>query len=369
MENKVKVLYFVDRMLRGGIQTFVIENLKHIDKTNLQIDFLLLDDGEVYELEQELRDLGSTVYKLERIWLRKPKDFVKYCMALNQFFKEHHDYKVVHMHSSSKNFMVLKMAKKYGIKVRVAHSHNIDFQSKNKLKILIGNLFKKPLKKYATHYFACSELAGKWLFGNEEVKVIHNAVDYEKFKFNENRRNELRKELGIEDKLVIGNVGRFTNQKNHTFLIDIFNEIHKQNENTVLMLVGTGGKEKEIKKKVKDFGLQNDVLFLGFKNNVNEYMWTMDCFVFPSVFEGLGLVLIEAQATGMKCFTSKGVVPKEAQVSKLLEYISLKKSVKEWTEMILNSDLERKDIKQDLENKKYLIEQTAEELGKFYLGV
>lgn len=369
MENKVKVLYFVDRMLRGGIQTFVIENLKHMDKTNLQIDFLLLDDGKTYDMEEELKNLGSTIYKLDGIWLRKPRDFIKYCRALKQFFKEHHDYKVVHMHSSSKNFMVLKIAKKYGIKIRVAHSHNIDFQSKNKLKILVGNCFKKPLKKYATHYFACSELAGKWLFGNEEVKVIHNAVDYEKFKFNENGRNELRKELGIEDKLVIGNVGRFTNQKNHTFLIDIFNEIHKQRKNAVLMLVGTGEKEEEIKKKVEDLGLQNDVLFLGFKNNVNEYMWTMDFFVFPSVFEGLGLVLIEAQATGMKCFTSKDVVPKEAQVSELLKYISLERSAKEWTEIILNSDLERKDIRQDLEDRKYLIEQTAEELGKFYLGV
>lgn len=369
MESKVKVLYFVDRMLRGGIQTFVIENLKHMDKKNLQIDFLLLDDGKVYELEEELRNLGSTVYKLEGIWLKAPWDFVKYCRAIDKFFKEHHDYKVVHMHSSSKNFMVLKKAKQYGIKIRVAHSHNIDFQSKNKFKIIIGNLFKRPLKKYATHYFACSKLAGEWLFGNEKVTVIHNAVDYKKFKFNEMKRNELRKELGIENKLVIGNVGRFTNQKNHTFLIDIFEEIHKQNKNAVLMLVGNGEKEEEIRKKVEHLELQNNVLFLGFKNNVNEYMWTMDCFVFPSVFEGLGLVLIEAQAIGMKCFTSKDVVPKEAQVSELLEYISLEKTAKEWAEIILKKDLTRIDIKQDLEDKKYLIEQTAEELEKFYLGV
>lgn len=368
MEGKVKVLYFVDRMLRGGIQTFVVENLKYMDKTNLQIDFLLLDDGEVYELEEKLRNLGSTVYKLEGIWLRRPWDFVKYCKALDDFFREHYDYKVVHMHSSSKNFMVLKKAKKYGIGVRIAHSHNINFQSKNKIKTLIGDIFKKPLKKYATDYFACSKLAGKWLFGDEKVKIIHNAVDYEKFKFNENKRNELRKALGIENRLVIGNVGRFTDQKNHDFLIDIFGEIHKKNKNAVLMLVGTGEKQEKIRKRVEQLGLQKDVLFLGFKNNVNEYMWAMDCFVFPSIFEGLGLVLIEAQATGMKCFTSKGVVPEEAKVSNLLEYISLEKSAKQWAELIMGSDLRREEIKQELEKEEYLIEQTAKELEKFYLG-
>lgn len=368
MENPVKVLYFVDRMLRGGIQTFVLENLKHMDNSKVQIDFLLLDDGNTYELEEDLRKLGSNVYKLEGVWIRKLWDFVKYCKALDEFFKVHHDYKVVHLHSSSKNFMVLKKAKKYGIGVRIAHSHNIGFQSKNKLKIMLGDIFKKPLRKYASDYFACSQLAGEWLFGDEKVTVIHNAVDYEKFKFNEKRRNELRKELGLEGKFVVGNVGRFTNQKNHEFLIDIFDEIHKRNKNAVLVLVGTGEKEQKIKEKVQKLGLDKNVLFLGFQNNVNEYMWIMDCFVFPSVFEGLGLVLIEAQATGMKCFTSKDVVPEEAKVSELLEYVSLEKTAEEWAEVILNSNFERKDIRNELENKGYLIEQTAHQLESFYLG-
>lgn len=373
MSEKVKVLYFVDRMLRGGIQTFVIENMKHMDRDKVQIDYLLLDDGVKYELEDTLKEMGSNVYKLNGVWLRKPTDYFNYFKKIDSFFKEHHDYKVVHLHSSSKNFYVLKSAKKYGIPVRIAHSHNIGFQSKSKLQIMIGNLCKPLLKKYATDYFACSEIAGEWLFGKKEVqknnvKVIHNAVDLQKFKFNEDTRNKIRKELGIEDKLVIGHVGRFTTQKNHTFLIDIFNEIHKKNSNSVLMLVGTGEKEAEIHEKVKNLGLEENVLFVGFKNNVNEYMWAMDLFVFPSLFEGLGLVLIEAQATGMKCFTSKDVVPEEAKVSSLLQYISLNDSAKLWADEIIKNKVVRNNKYKDIKEKGYDICDTGKELEEFYIN-
>lgn len=373
MSEKVRVLYFVDRMLRGGIQTFVIENMKHMDREKVQIDYLLLDDGVHYDLEDTLKEMGSKVYKLRDIWLRKPTDYFKYFRAVDDFFKEHHDYKVVHLHSSSKNFYVLKSAKKYDIPVRIAHSHNIGFQSKNKIQILIGNLCKPLLRKYATDYFACSEIAGKWLFGKKvvekgKVKIIHNAVDLDKYKFNEEKRNELREKLNIQDKFVVGHVGRFTNQKNHTFLIDIFNEIHKERPNSVLMLVGSGEKEKEIHEKVNMLGLTKNVLFIGFQNNVNEYMWAMDVFVFPSLYEGLGLVLIEAQATGMKCYTSKDVVPKEAKITELLEYISVNESSDAWAMQILEKDNKRMDKCEEIRTKKYDIYSTGKELEEFYIS-
>lgn len=372
MNHKVKVLYFVDRMLRGGIQTFVIENMKHINREKVQIDYLLLDDGVKYELEETLKKLGSNVYKLKGAWLKKPTDYYNYVKKINEFFSEHHDYNVVHLHSSSKNFYVLKVAKKYNIPVRIAHSHNIGFQSKSKLQIILGNICKPLLKKYATHYFACSEMAGRWLFGKNEVnngnvEIIHNAIDLKKFKFNKDKSEELRKKLNIENKIVMGHVGRFTAQKNHTFLIDVFYEFHKKNNNSVLMLVGTGKKEKEIHNKVDTLGLTDSVIFIGYKNNVNEYMWAMDVFVFPSIFEGLGLVLIEAQAAGLKCFTSKDVVPKEAKVSNLLEYISLKNSSKIWADIILKTDLEKKNVISEIKNRGYSIEFTAKKLERFYM--
>lgn len=369
MEQPVKVLYFVDRLLTGGIQKFVYEHAKHMDFSKVQIDFLVLDDGNDYELEEEVKKLGCTLYKLKGIWIKKNGDFIQYHKALNQFFKEHHDYKVVHMHSSSKNFMVLKMAKKYGIDVRIAHSHNIGFQSKNKMKILMGDLFKKPLKKYATHYFACSKLAGKWLFGKSEVKIIHNAVDYQKFKFNQTKRDELRKELGLENKLVIGNVGRFSNQKNHTFLVDIFHEIHKQNEDAILMLVGIGEKEQEIRDKVKTLELMDCVKFMGFCKNTNELFWCMDVFLLPSLYEGLPIVGVEAQCTGLPCFMSKDVITDEVKIAENVRFIGLEKSPKEWAEIILSSDLSRRDTYEELKDAGYFIEQTVEELQKFYREV
>ena len=373
MEKKVKVLYFVDRMLRGGIQTFVLENIKHMDKNKIQIDFLLLDDGKEYELENDLRTLGCNIYKLKGMWIRKITDFIKYNRALEQFFKEHHDYKVVHLHSSSKNYLVLKKAKKYGIPERISHSHNIDFQTKNIIKKSFGNLFKIPLRKYSTKCLACSEDAGKWLFGNKIVQsdkfmVIHNAIDLEKFRYNESIREKVREELGIaNDCLVLGHVGRYTNQKNHEFLIDIFNEIHKQKSNSKLLLVGTGENENKIKEKVNNLNLNEKVIFLGFKNNVNDYMFAMDLFVFPSKFEGLGIVLIEAQATGMKCYTSKYVVPKEAKVSELLEFIDLKEGAKVWADKILNDSTERNNQCEKIKDNGYDINVISEKLMEVYI--
>lgn len=374
MSEKVKVLYFVDRLLRGGIQTFVYENIKHMDRNKVQIDFLLLDDGNKYEMEDDLKELGCNIYKLKGMWINKVTDFFKYGKMLDEFFSKNNDYKVVHLHSSSKNYLVLKYAKKYNIKVRIAHSHNIDFQTKNILKKLMGDFLKIPLKRYATDYFACSEIAGEWLFGkkivkSDKFKVVHNAVDLEKFKFNNEIREKIRKELNVDsDTLLIGHVGRFTQQKNHDFLIDIFNEIHKINQNTKLLLIGTGIKENEIKEKVKSLNLQDSVIFEGFKTNVDEYMFAMDIFLFPSKFEGLGLVLIEAQATGLPCYTSKDVVPTEAKVSNLLEFISLADSSVEWAKIIFTNTNKRLDCSDSIKAANYDILQTSNFLYKVYLN-
>lgn len=373
MSEKVKVLYFVDRMLRGGIQTFVLENIKHMNRSKVQIDFLLLDDGNEYELEEELKSLGCEIYKLKGMWIRKITDFFKYDKMLDKFFKEHNDYKVVHLHSSSKNYMVLKKAKKYGVPVRIAHSHNIGFQSKSKMQILLGNVLKPFLKYYSTDFFACSEIAGQWLFGKniinaDNFNVVHNAVDLERFKFDENVRKKIRNELNISDNtLLIGHVGRFSNQKNHGFLIDVFKEVNNRIPNSKLLLIGVGEKEAFIREKVKCLNIENDVIFAGFRNNVNEYMCAMDKFVFPSLYEGLGLVLIEAQATGMKCFTSKDVVPQEAKVSSLLEFIYLNNNAVEWSEKILDSSCERVDVFNQIKRFGYDICDTADELEKFYM--
>ena len=373
MENeKVKVLYFVDRLRHGGIQQLILEILKHMDKEKVQIDLVVFDDGETYPLEEEVKKLGINFYKLDG-WIKSPFSYIKQKKVMDKFYKEHHDYKVVHLHSSSKNFFVLREAKKYGIPVRIAHSHNIGFQTKNKVKILIGNILKNALIKNSTNYFACSKLAGEWLFGDEitksdKFKVIHNAVEYDKFKFNSEVRQNIRKELNISDDCILfGNVGRFTNQKNHTFLIDIFNEIHKLNANTKLILIGIGEKEEEIKQKVKDLEIEKDVIFAGFRKNVNEFMSVMDAFLMPSLYEGLPVVGVEAQAAGLPCFMSKDVITDEVKITSGVHFIPLEKSAKKWAEEILNSDLERKNTEEELKEAGYFIDDMARSLAEYYI--
>ena len=369
----VKVLYFVDRMLRGGIQSLVIDWVSRFDKNKIHVDFLLLDDGKEYELEQTLKELGCTVYKLKGIWVKTPIDFIKYKYAVKNFFKEHHDYKVVHMHSSSKNYMILKYAKEYGIPIRIAHSHNIDFQTKNPLKKLIGNLFKKPLIKYATDYFACSKIAGEWLFGKDIVesdkfRVIHNAIDYDKFKYNESSRKETRKEFFVKNnEILFGNVGRFSNQKNHIFLLRIFNEIFKINSDVKLILVGQGENESLIKNEIDNLGLKNNVIIAGFRNDVNKIMQGIDVLLMPSVHEGLPVVGIEAQAAGIPCFMSKDVITNEVKISESVHFISLSKDESFWAKTILNSNLKRMDNKTCLKSAGYFIEDVVDLLEKKYM--
>lgn len=367
-----KVLYFIDRMLYGGIQGLAINWISRFDKNKIKVDVLLLDDGKKYELEDNLKELGCNVYKLNNIWVKTPIDFVKEAKALDSFFRQHHDYKVIHFHSSSKNYLVLKYAKKYGIPVRIAHSHNIDFQTKNPIKKLYGNFLKPKLEKYSTDFFACSKDAGKWLFGEEIInsnkfKVIHNAIDYDKFKFDKALRKEKRKEFGFkENDIVIGHVGRFTNQKNHDFLIDVFNECYKKNNNYKLLLIGEGVLEDKIKEKVKILNLENNVIFAGFREDVNECIQAMDIFAFPSLFEGLGIVLVEAQASGLPCFATKSTIPEEVRINGNFKFLNL--NLNEWVNQILNCDLNRIETKDNVMKNNYLIEDTVKELENTYIN-
>lgn len=372
MDKPIKVLYFVDRMLRGGIQSLVIDWVSRFDKKKIQVDFLLLDDGNEYELENTLKEMGCNVYKLKGVWIKTPADFIKESKALAVFFEKHHDYKVVHLHSSSKNYMVLKYAKKYGIPIRIAHSHSIDFQTKDILKKLIGNLLKSQLIRYSTDFFACSKIAGEWLFGKDIVntnrfKIIHNAVDYNKFKFDSKKRKKIRKEFNVrDDEIVIGNVGRFITQKNHKFLIDIFNEYNKRCPNSKLLLVGTGALEDEMKIKVDELNLKDKVIFAGFRNDVNDIMQAIDIFLLPSLCEGLPVVGVEAQAAGLPVFTSEKVVTEELKITDNVYFISLDKTAKEWADIIYNSDIQRSDNYQVMKNEKYFIEDIIKELTCFY---
>lgn len=372
--KKTKVLFFVDRLLVGGIQSLLYNWVERLDLSKISVDFLVLDDGNTYELEDKIHKIGCRVIKLKNIWVKSPIDFIKEAKALDTFFKENHDYDVVHLHSSSKNYMVLKYAKKYNIKTRISHSHSVGFQTTNPIKKIIGNIFKKRLIHYSTDFFACSKDAGEWLFGKKIIEqnnfhILHNAIDLEKFKYNSKKREKIRMDYSLSEKTVVmGHIGRFMQQKNHSFLIDIFNEFHKINKNSKLMLVGTGELESEIKNKAKELKLIDDIIFVGFKENANDYIQAFDLFVFPSLFEGLGIVLIEAQASGLPCFASKYVIPEEAKILKSFKSISLDVNPKEWANIINNSSLERCfNVKEAIIKSGYDINEVICYLQKFYI--
>lgn len=352
-QKKLRVLFFVDRLLWGGIQSLIYDILKHNDNKRMQIDVLHLDDGIEYPLANILKEMGTAVYQLKNTYIRTPLDFPNYFRQVDAFFTLHHDYDVVHIHSSSKNYYILKAAKKYGIPVRVAHAHSTRFMSHNPVSTILGNLMKQSLKRYSTHCCGCSKMACEWLFGKEYVerkktRIIPNAIYSAPFIYNEETRKQVRQELQIEGKFVVGNVGRFERPKNHDFLIDIFAEIVKLQKNACLVLVGTGSLQNVLEHKVETLKLSDKVKFLGFRNDRYRIMQAMDSFVFPSLFEGFGIGVIEAEASGLPVFASDNV-PNDVKFTPHTYFLSLRQSAGEWAKAIVEKgQIERKDMSQEI---------------------
>ena len=372
-EKKLKVLFFIDRLLWGGIQSLVYDILKHNDNKRMQIDILTLDDGKEYPLANSLEEMGVTLFQLKNVWVRTPLDFPNYFKQVNAFFATHHDYDVVHMHSSSKNYYILKAAKRHGIPIRVAHAHSTGFMSKNPISIILGNTMKQPLKRYATHCCGCSKLACEWLFGKgcierKEAIVIPNGIYSKPFIYNEDIRIEVRKELKVDDKFVIGNVGRFERQKNHDFLIDIFAEVVKLKKNACLVLVGIGSLQTILEQKIATLGLTDKVKFLGFRNDRYRIMQAMDSFVFPSLYEGFGIGAIEAEASGLPVFASDNV-PNDVKFTPDTCFLSLQQSAKEWAKAIIEKgEIKRKDMTDEIQRAGFDIQAMIDNLYNMYIS-
>jgi len=357
MDKKIKVLHVTGTMNCGGQETFIMNIFRNIDREKIQFDFVVHSKIKAH-YDDEIKSLGGKIYRITPI----SKNPIKHMIELYKILKNN-DYDVVHRHTASSIvFIDTLIAKLVGIKKIIAHSHNNKLQKQ----IFLSILFRPLLNISTTHKFACSNSAGTWLFGkNKDIGVIPNGIDLIKYKFNENIRDKYRKELNIENKIVLGHVGRFNKQKNHNFLIDIFNEVYQQNKNYVLLLIGTGELEQQIQKKVKELNIENSVKFLGIRNDVNNLMQAMDIFLFPSIYEGLGIVLLEAQASALQCIVSENI-QEEAIFSNNVVKIQLD-DVNLWKKEILNLklDFNRNTILNTLSNK-YSIENTIEYLSKIY---
>lgn len=364
MSEPIRVLHILQRMEAAGVQTLLMSIYRNIDRSKVQFDFLVHYKEEQF-FDKEIESLGGHVYKFS---VREDHNMIKYIHELKIFFDNHPEYKIVHGHMPVLGFFYLRAAYKAGIPVRIAHAHTD--QHYNSLKGYISVVMKSLYPIYANHYFACSNSAGRYIFGNRKYKIIRNAIMTEKFAYNEEIREKRRKELGFENKFVVGHVGRLAEHKNHDFLIDVFSEIAKINPNSILMLVGDGELRKKIEQKVNSLGISKQVRFMGIRADINELYQVMDAFVFPSIFEGLGIVNIEAQASGVLTFCSDAI-PQEANISPVFKSIPLSKNAKQWAEIIVN-DYSMREVRKDMSEyvvkAGYDIKELSNKLQEFYLN-
>ena len=361
-EKPIRVLQVVTQMTRGGLETMLMNYNRHIDHSLVQFDFLEHRDA-VTDYDREIMELGGKIHRLPRL---NPLS-LGYRKALDRFFAEHPEYRIVHVHLDCMSGIPLQYAKKNGVPVRIAHAHNSN-EVKN-AKYPLKLIYKQYIPKYATHFFACGEDAGKWIFSGHDYSILNNAIDSVSFVFDESTRETYRHMLGVDQgTLLVGHVGRISPQKNHTFLIDIFSELVKLHPDSKLLLVGQGDLEQMIREKVEALGLSKRVIFAGVRSDVNALMQAMDVFVFPSLFEGLGIVAVEAQAAGLPCVVSDRI-PRECEKTQgLVTFLPLEAGVERWAEQILSTArIERRDTSAQIKANGFDIRENAAKLQQFYL--
>ena len=357
----IRVLQVVTHMERSGLESTLMNYYRHIDRERVQFDFLV-HRQERAAFDDEIESLGGKLYRLPRLvpWSEG------YLAALNHFFDEHPEYKIVHVHQDCLSSVILRAAVQHNIPVRIAHSHNAN-QDKN-LKYPIKLWYKRSIPKYTTNLFACGKDAGDWMFGGAPYQIINNAIDATAYSFNPKKRIEMRHQLGLADKLIIGHVGRFNPQKNHPFLLDIFAALLKKEPNAVLLLVGGGEDMPKIQAKAHALGIAEHVRFLGVRSDVAALMQAMDVFVFPSLYEGLGIVLIEAQAAGLPCVVSN-TIPREAYLTDLVTAERLSSSTETWADNILEKrNFPRTDRRAEIAAHGFDITTEAVKLQEFYIN-
>lgn len=355
----------IGNMNVGGIENMIMQIYRNLDRSKVQFDFVI-HDNETNYYEQEIIELGGRIYRIPYI-SQKPFEHIK---EFKKILLEHPEYSIVHIHTTyAIMYFDAKIAKKMGRKV-IIHSHN---SSATNLHKLFHILYKKKIGRLADYRIACSVIAGKWMFpSNLDFEVWKNAINLENFKFDRVKRNELRAQLGLKDELLIGNVARLSFQKNQSLLIDIYNEYVKSNTNSRLIIIGEGEDEVLLKKKVDKLKLNKKVIFTGNVSNVNEYLMAMDIFCLTSRWEGLGISMIEAQATG-NIIVAPDIVSDEIKQFCDVRIVKQTKKMDTWCNAISNSkrlsDTQRIERFYIVKEMGYDIKEQSSIIEKFYLNV
>lgn len=362
----IRVLQIVSSMNIGGIETFIMNVYRNIDRNKVQFDFLVTATEKcVYD--DEIEALGGKIYRVSS----RRKGILKNWNELNNFF-EVHNYECVHCHTSSPSYMEpLIVAKRAGVKKIIIHSHSSKGPS-NLCHRLIRTFYRPKIKRFSNIYFACSRVAADWMYGqyvsSNNITIIPNGIETDKFIFNEYARKNIREELKIEDKFVIGHVGRFAYPKNHEFLIDIFKAIHDKKPNSVLVLVGDGELRNEIENKCRRLGMNDCVIFTGTRLDIPDILQALDVFVMPSRYEGLPVTLVEAQAVGLPCVISNRITS-EIELTNLVKFVQLDSSINQWRDEIITKEKtnDRKRYSGIIKKSKFDISEVCKNLQEVYM--
>lgn len=367
VQKQIRVLQVFGALDCGGAETMIMNIYRKINRNEIQFDFIKHTSKEcVYD--EEIKKLGGNIYVIPRY---KVVNHFSYIKAWKKFYKEHQEYKIIHCHIRSVASLVLKVSKMFGLKT-ICHSHSTS--NGKGFKSFVKQILQRKIPKYTDCFMACSKESARWLYGekifeSKKCLIINNAIDLDKYLFNNNVRQNMRKKLKIDNEtILIGQIGRIEQVKNHPFTIDIFKELLKQNDRKYkLIIIGDGFLKNKIYKMCDDYGILNNVIFTGIVDNVNEYLQAIDLFLMPSFYEGLPLCLVEAQAASLKCIISDnindGII-----IKSLVKQISIH-DIDSWIESITNLKNINKRINhyKEIKENGFDINDNVEKLTSIYL--
>lgn len=362
----IRVLHSVSNMDRAGIETMLMNYYRHMDHEKVQFDFLC-NKTKPGAYDEEIKQMGGHIFHTPGL---NPAKYPQYLKYMKKLFEKYPQYKIVEAHNGALGVYALHAAKKNKIPVRIFHAHGASITKDWKWPIKI--FCRSRLKYNINHKFTCGIEAARCYFGNKVVEnkdyeFIPNAIEVERFLYNEEIRNRIRSEYHLQDKKVIGHVGRFMAQKNHTFLIDVFVEYYKNHKDTKLVLLGDGELMPKIKEKVQTLGIEDAVLFVGNVGNANEWYQAFDAFVLPSVLEGLPVVGVEAQAADLPCVFSDNIT-REIGLTDKVSFVSTSDK-RQWVGYLEKAlkDQTRKNNYEVITKNRYNIVEEAKKLQERYI--
>lgn len=370
-EPTIRVLHITEMLSAAGIESFIMNMYRHIDRSKVQFDFMVLRNQKEF-YDDEIEKLGGRKYyvhsNISNTWLR----ILDEANQIERFLKHHH-YDIVHIHYTTPlRAPYLRAAKKAGVGTRIYHAHSAAVSGKSKLKMAIYKYYRSRITKWGTEWFACSKAAAEWIYPENfigKVKVIYNGIDIDRFRYDTNRRNSTRKSLGIQDEFILIHTGRFIDQKNQSFVLDIFYELKKKCKTAKLIFLGDGCQLQNIKEKANRLKLSDDIRFLGVKGNVEDFLCAADCYVMPSLYEGLPVAAVEAECSGLPTVLSDNIT-REVQLIDNVSFVSLKESVGVWCDQVLRYRNEsRKDEGENVMKGGYDVKDVAKKLQNYYENV